>query len=111
MIRSKSLSGSALSLFLIAATAEAATEPAPTADPTDSPVSLGEVVVTATRYEESTERVPADVSVITEEDISASTARDVPGILKPEVGLHVYDITGNGRLTGWTAADSERPRP
>ncbi len=97
MIRSKSLSGSALSLFLIAATAEAATEPAPTADPTDSPVSLGEVVVTATRYEESTERVPADVSVITEEDISASTARDVPGILKPEVGLHVYDITGNGR--------------
>jgi len=55
------------------------------------------VVVTATRYEEQVESVPANVTVITEDDIANSTARDVPGILQSEVGLHVYDITGNGR--------------
>ena len=58
---------------------------------------LDDVVVTATRYAETVESVPASVSVVTEQDIANSTARDVPDLLKTEVGLHVYDITGNGR--------------
>ena len=58
---------------------------------------LETLVVTATRYEKRVESVPANVTVITEEDIANSTARDVPGILRKEVGLHVYDITANGR--------------
>jgi iron complex outermembrane receptor protein len=58
---------------------------------------LQDVVVTATRYEETVESVPASVSVITEQDIANSTAKSVPDILRQEPGLHVYDITGNGR--------------
>ncbi len=61
------------------------------------PTMMKQIVVTATRYEEATESVPANVTVITEEDIANSTARDVPTILQKEVGLHVYDVTGNGR--------------
>lgn len=58
---------------------------------------LETVVVTATRYAKRVESVPANVTTITEKDIADSTARDVPEILRKEVGLHVYDITGNGR--------------
>jgi len=58
---------------------------------------LETVVVTATRYEKRVESVPANVTIITEADIADSTARDVPTILRKEVGLHVYDIIGNGR--------------
>ena len=58
---------------------------------------MEEVVVTATRYAEEVESVPASVSVISREDIANSTAIDVPSILQKVVGLHVYDITGNGR--------------
>ena len=58
---------------------------------------LETLVVTATRYEKRAESVPANVTTITEADIADSTARDVPEILRREVGLHVYDITGNGR--------------
>jgi iron complex outermembrane receptor protein len=63
----------------------------------ESTTMLDDVVVTATRYEETLESVPASISVVTEQDIATSTARDVPDILKTEVGLHVYDITGNGQ--------------
>jgi iron complex outermembrane recepter protein len=63
----------------------------------DFTTMLDDVVVTATRYEETLQSVPASVSVVTEQDIATSTARDVPDILKTEVGLHVYDITGNGQ--------------
>ena len=70
-------------------------------DPTRSqevkPPTLAEVVVTATRYEEEIRSVPANVSVITAVDIANSTAKDVPEILGQEVGIHVYDITGNRR--------------
>lgn len=58
---------------------------------------LQAIVVTATRYQETVETVPANVTVVTEQDIAESTARDIPNILKQEVGLHVYDITGNGQ--------------
>jgi iron complex outermembrane receptor protein len=60
-------------------------------------IELQAVVVTATRYEETAQTVPANVTVITEQDIADSTARDIPGVLKKEVGLHVYDIASNGQ--------------
>jgi iron complex outermembrane receptor protein len=82
--------------MLFAVAAQAAGETA-TSVGTDDSTSLTEVVVTATRYEEASDSVPANVTSITEDEVARSTARDVPGILKNEVGLHVYDITGNGR--------------
>jgi iron complex outermembrane recepter protein len=64
----------------------------PEASPT-----LREVVVTATRYEEEISTVPANVTVIGRETISNSTARDVPSLLRMHSGVHVTDVTGNGR--------------
>jgi len=92
------LSGPFLGALLFATTmATAASEPPTETQPSDSEPMLNEIVVTATRYAETVESVPANVTSITEEDIADSTARDVPGVLEQEVGLHVYDITGNGR--------------
>ena len=59
--------------------------------------TLEEVVVTATRYEEEISAVPANVTVITEEDIARTTAKDVPSILRTQLGIHVTDISGNRR--------------
>ena len=83
-------------LFLITAAAYAENGPAAGKE-TSEPVLLKETVVTASRYEEETQSVPANVTVITREDIANSTATDVPSILQEEVGLHVYDIAGNRR--------------
>ena len=58
---------------------------------------LEEVVVTATRQEEKTSFVPAEVSVVTETDIKNSTAYDVPDLLREQAGVHVNDIAGNRR--------------
>ena len=82
-------------LFLAASAL--ASEPSSDASQPESTMMLDAVVVTASRYAETVESVPANVSVVTEQDIADSTARDVPGVLEKEVGLHVYDITGNGR--------------
>jgi len=60
-------------------------------------ISVGEVVVTATRYEEQATDVPASVSVITGEDIRKSNAQNIPDLLKTEAGVQVTDITGNRR--------------
>lgn len=62
-----------------------------------SATSLEEVVVTATRQEEAISSVPANISVITEEEIQNSPARDVPDLLRTEAGVHVSDISGNRR--------------
>lgn len=56
-----------------------------------------EIVVTATRYEEMITNVPANVSIITEDDIKNSTAQDIPDLLRYQSGIHVSDITGNKR--------------
>jgi iron complex outermembrane recepter protein len=58
--------------------------------------TMGEVVVTAGREKEEVLRVPALVTVITTEDIAATTARNVPEVLAA-AGLHVSDIGGNQR--------------
>jgi iron complex outermembrane receptor protein len=60
-------------------------------------ISVGEVVVTATRYEEQVTDVPANVTVITEKDIRNSNAQNIPDLLRAEPGVQVNDITGNRR--------------
>ncbi len=60
-------------------------------------VHLNEVVITATRYEEKISSIPANVSVITEEEIKNSTARNIPDLLRMDTGIHVNDIAANGR--------------
>jgi iron complex outermembrane receptor protein len=60
-------------------------------------VLMEQVVVTATRYEETVSTVPANVSVIEEKEIANSTAKDIPGLLRMHGGLQVTDVTGNGR--------------
>ncbi|MBI5640207.1 MAG: TonB-dependent receptor [Nitrospirae bacterium] len=60
-------------------------------------IKLEEVVITATRYEERLTDIPASVSLISEEDIQNSTARNIPDLLKTEAGIHINDITGNQR--------------
>jgi iron complex outermembrane receptor protein len=67
------------------------------ADETTEPPLMMETVVTATRFEEEISTVPANVTVITEEDIANSTAKDIPSILRTQVGVHVTDISGNRR--------------
>jgi len=62
-----------------------------------SETTMEEVVVTATRQEEKISSVPANVSVITENDIKSSTARDIPDLLRTQAGIHVNDIAGNQR--------------
>lgn len=63
----------------------------------DDSVKIGEVVVTATRYEEKLTSVPANTTVITEDDIKNSTAQNIPDLLRAEVGIQINDITGNHR--------------
>lgn len=65
---------------------------------TAAPVAtLEQVVVTATRQEEKIASVPANVTVVTEAEIEQSPARDVPELLRTELGVHVSDISGNRR--------------
>ena len=58
---------------------------------------MEEVTVTATRYEEQPSEVPAHITVITREDISKSTAQNIPELLRTETGIQVNDIAGNRR--------------
>ncbi len=60
-------------------------------------VSLEEVIVTATRYEEKITNIPANVTVISEKDILSSPAQNIPDLLRIGAGIHVNDITGNRR--------------
>ena len=59
---------------------------------------MKEVVVTATRYAEEIAKVPANISVFTEEDINNATARDVADFLRMAPGVHVNDVTGGRRV-------------
>jgi len=63
----------------------------------ENTVNVEEVIVTATRYEEQPSDVPAHVTVITKEDISKSTAQNIPELLRTETGVQVNDIAGNRR--------------
>lgn len=63
----------------------------------DEKITVGEVVVTATRYEEQATDVPANITVISEKDIRNSTAQNIPELLRTTAGVYVNDITGNSR--------------
>jgi iron complex outermembrane receptor protein len=65
--------------------------------PEDETPVLKEIVITATRYEEPVTSIPANVDVISEEDIQKSTAQSIPDLLRTQVDIHVNDITGNRR--------------
>ena len=62
-------------------------------------VTLGEVVVTATRTEQRMQQVPANVTVIDEEDIKNSNAKNVVDVLCTEEGIVVRDLLGNGKTS------------
>lgn len=74
--------------LLVCGPVSAAAEPA---------LELGEVVVTATRQEEDISRVPANVTIVTAEQIAQSPANTVPELLRNIAGVLVNDIAGNGR--------------
>jgi iron complex outermembrane receptor protein len=78
-----------VSLFLIVLSAGAAHG--------EGKISVGEVVVTATRYSEQASDVPSNVTVITEQDIRNSNAQNIPDLLRTAPGVQVNDITGNRR--------------
>src|SRR4030043_2436458 len=60
-------------------------------------VTLEPVVVTATRDAQEIRKVPANVTVITREEIERSNAKATVDLLRYEVGLVVRDFTGNGK--------------
>ncbi|MCW9050549.1 MAG: TonB-dependent receptor [Deltaproteobacteria bacterium] len=59
--------------------------------------TLDPVVVTATRQEEKTSKIPNHVTVLSADEISEFAAESVPGLLRSIPGVLVNDITGNGR--------------
>lgn len=63
---------------------------------TGDKVTMGEVVVTASREEEPTAKVPANVTVIDAGEIERSTAQNVPELLA-EAGAFVSDTGGYKR--------------
>ncbi|RMG03561.1 MAG: TonB-dependent receptor [Nitrospirae bacterium] len=81
-----------ISIFLLSLTFQAIAQ-----DQQAEGTEITEIVVTATRYEEERSLVPADVTVIDERQISESTAKTVPELLRKEPGLFVTDLTGSGR--------------
>ncbi|MEE8540929.1 MAG: TonB-dependent receptor plug domain-containing protein, partial [Desulfobacterales bacterium] len=85
-----------LGLFVLSEPVRSAEDEDSKSDKTD-PVTMQEVIVTATRYEEKVSFIPTNVSVITDTDIANSTARDIPDILRTQAGIHVSDIAGNRR--------------
>ncbi|MFC1824052.1 TonB-dependent receptor [Thermodesulfobacteriota bacterium] len=62
----------------------------------ESSVTMQEVVVTGTRYKQEAQKIPAQVSIITSEQIKASGAQTVPDALRSLVGVVIRDLNGNG---------------
>lgn len=60
------------------------------------PVTMKEVVVTGTRFEREIEKVPANITIITGDDIRASGAQSVPELIQFLGGVIVRDLNGNG---------------
>jgi len=60
-------------------------------------VVLEEVVVTATREKREMSKVPANVTVITEEDMKNSNAKTILDLLRIEEGIVVRDLLGIGK--------------
>lgn len=77
-----------LGIFITAASAFAADE-----------VELGEMVVTATRTEESVEKIPSSVTIITSEEIERKQAVTVLEVLRGVPALDVVQQGGAGKST------------
>ena len=54
-----------------------------------------EVLVIATRFNETRQDLPAGVTVITAEDIRNSAAKTVPDLLSEQAGIAIHDFFGN----------------
>jgi iron complex outermembrane receptor protein len=80
-------------LFVVSAPGAAFAEASP--PETGRPVILDEVVVTATRDRQEIRKVPANVSVITEEEIRTSGATTVVELLGKLEGIQVRGYSGN----------------
>jgi len=64
---------------------------------TEEEVRMETVVVTATRIERKTERVPANVTIIDQKDIVNSNAKNAADLLRSAEGIVVRDLLGNGK--------------
>ena len=62
----------------------------------EQPIVTPETVVTATRFPEVEPERPANVTVITAQQIAASPATTLPELLAREAGLYARDLYGNG---------------
>ena len=60
-------------------------------------VTLEKVVVTATRDAEEVRKIPANVTVITKEQIKEAQVETVVDLLRDQVGVVVKDVYGNGK--------------
>jgi iron complex outermembrane receptor protein len=60
-------------------------------------VTLGQVVVTGTRDVQEIQKIPANVTVITKEEIERSYARTTVDLLRDQVGVVVNDLRGTGK--------------
>src|SRR4030067_1167852 len=63
----------------------------------DTEVTLEKVVVTATRDTQEIKKVPANVTVITQEKIAAANAKTITDVLENEVGVVVRNLSGTGK--------------
>jgi iron complex outermembrane receptor protein len=61
-----------------------------------TPLIVDDMVVTGSRFEQKTEKIPAQITVITAEDIKESGAQSVPDALRNLGGVIVTDLNGNG---------------
>jgi iron complex outermembrane receptor protein len=61
-----------------------------------SAVRLTPVIVTGTRVEQQVQSIPANVSVITPEDIRNTNAKTAADLLRSQEGIVVRDLLGNG---------------
>jgi iron complex outermembrane receptor protein len=62
-------------------------------------VTLEKVVVTATRDAEEVRKIPANVTVITKEQIEEAHVETVVDLMRDQVGIVVKDVYGNGKST------------
>ena len=64
----------------------------------DNDVStLDDMVITGSRFKQKNEELPAQITVITAEDIRESGAQSVPDALKNIGGIVITDLSGNGQ--------------
>ncbi len=65
----------------------------------DLAVDLDEIVVTHSRIEQKNFKIASNVTVITQEQIEASNAQNLPDILRDVQGINVYDNSTNKTAT------------